>query len=306
MATIRRDHAREPGLCDRVFELLEEPFPGVSLARRAAEQFGAPWEAASTPFVIEVDGELVSHVGLLELPLRIDGADIVVGGVHGVVTRRRARRSGHYRRAMDELLAHADGSYPTLVLTTVHPEYFEAFGFRVVHEHVFTHPVTHGVARPGGRPADRRAPAIDLGRADDRALAHRLLAERAPVSDRLGVGPERCAWAFNEAGSDLRYAAELHTLISGELVERTLRLYDLVGPAVPALDRVLAAWGEPVDRVVTFFSPDQLGAPFSAVPHDLDGGPDALEPGVRATVLMVRGPWPSASRPAMLPRPGRC
>jgi hypothetical protein len=117
----RASYGDEPALGDRVFELLEEPFPGISAARRGAERFGARWEDASTPFVVEVEGALVSHVGLLELPLRVGGHDLVAGGVHGVVTRRAEHRRGHYRRAMEAMLAHAADRYETLVITTLHP-----------------------------------------------------------------------------------------------------------------------------------------------------------------------------------------
>lgn len=236
----QRTYAEEPGLANRVFDLLEEPFPGVSAARRQAADFGAPWEEASTPFVVEVGGELVAHVGLLELSLRVEGCDLVAGGVHGVVTRGTQRRRGHFRAALEELVEVAADRYPTLVLTTQHPEYFAPFGFRVLPELVFSRQLDHPGAR--GRPARR----LDPGHDADRRLLHRLLAA------------------------------------------------------------VVAAWDGPVERVVAFFSPDRLGAAFEAVPLDLAGGPDALEPREPGTALMCRGPLPGGDRPRMLPRAGRC
>jgi hypothetical protein len=288
--------------------LLEEPFPGISEARRQAAAFGAPWEEASTPFVVEVDGELLGHVGLLELPLRVAGHDVLAGGVHGVVTKASARRRGHFRAAIEALLDVADHRYETLVLTTLHPVYFEDFGFRVLPEHVFSCHRDRSPA-PSTPPARRLDPGVDA----DRHLLHRLLASRAPVSDVLGIGPERSVWAFYEAGADLRYLEGHDVVVSAERVGTTLRLYDVVGAddggrldEIAPLDDIVGAWGAGIDRVVAFFSPDRLGAAFDPAPHDLDGGPDALEPGEPNTVLMCRGPFPGEGQPRMLPRAGRC
>jgi hypothetical protein len=147
---------------------------------------------------------------------------------------------------------------------------------------------------------------LDLGREDDRRLMHRLLDHRAPVSTALGVGPEKAVWAFYEAASELRYSRELDLVIVAERVGRALRLYDVVGPRLSPLERIVEVLGGPVDRVVAFFSLDRLAATYATAAHDLEGGPDSLEPGVRNTVLMVRGPFPLGGRPVMLPRPARC
>jgi predicted N-acetyltransferase YhbS len=282
-----------------LFDLLEETFPGVDAARAAAERFGAPWESVSTPFVREERGRILSHVGLLSLPLVVGGRPMVVGGVHAVATRAALRRQGLYRSVMERLLSYADARYQTMILTTVHPEYFEPFGFRIVPESVFLIDV-----EPRRRSSTARK--LDLAHEPDRRLMHRLLESRAPVSERLGIGADKAVWAFYEAGSELRYSRELDLVVIAERAGRALRLYDLVGPVVPPLGAVLDAIQEPVDRVVAFFAPDRLGATWEAVPHDLEGGETSLEPGIRNTVLMVRGPFAVSGRPLMLPRPGRC
>src|SRR5262245_9520682 len=99
-----------------LFDLLEETFPGVDAARARAQEFGATWESVSTPFVVEERGRILSHVGLLSIPLVIDGRRVVVGGVHGVATRAELRRRGLYRSLMERLLPHADARNATLIL----------------------------------------------------------------------------------------------------------------------------------------------------------------------------------------------
>ncbi len=298
---LRASYSSDAALGDRVFDLLEVVFPGIRSARAHGEAFGTTWESVSTPFVArDADGRILAHVGLMSFPLTVLGQSVTAAAVHGVATRPDQRRQGLYRAALEELLAFAAARHPTLVLTTSHPEYFEPFGFRVVPESVFRAHVRPG---PGG-PAART---LDLpGSAADRALMHRLLESRAPVSQVLGVGPEKACWAFYEFRSPVRYLPELDTAVVTERRGGRLFLYDVISSRLPRLDELLPALGEGVGEVVACFAPDRLGGPFEAEPHDLGGGPLALQPGEAGWVFMVRGPFAAEGRPLMLPRPARC
>jgi predicted N-acetyltransferase YhbS len=300
---LRRDYSRDPTLGDRVFELLGIVFPEIPLARHRAlaERFGAPWEAASTPFVHEAAGRVVSHVGLLTLPLLVRGRLVAAGGVHGVATHPDRRRRGLYRALMEELLGFASERYDTLVLTTARPDYFEPFGFRVVPERIFT----LRAPPPARRRLETRR--LDLADPADRALMHRLLDQRAPLSDVLCLGPaEKCVWGFYEAASVLTYAPSLDLALIAEQSGRLLRIIDVIASRVPTLDSVLETWGMPVSEVLAFLNPDRMGGSFEAAPHDLAGGPRSLDPGGDNTWLMARGPFPAEGLPLMLPRPARC
>lgn len=300
--TFRRSYADDPGLVDRVFELLGAVWPDLPLAeaRVAAARFGAPWEAASTPFVREDGGGVVSHVGLLELSLFVNGQIQRTGGVHGVATHPACRRQGLYRSVMVELLEWASPRYATLVLTTAHPEFFEPFGFRVCPEHVFVARV-RGVARPV--PARRLDP---LRHAADRELLHRLIERRVPLSRVLSLAPEKSVWGFTELASEIRYAANVDIAVVAERAGPVLRVYDVIAGRTPDLAQVLAVWGEPVEEVVTFFNPDRMGDGFVAVPHPVAGGELSMDAAGDNTWLMVRGRGLPAGSPMMLARGGRC
>jgi predicted N-acetyltransferase YhbS len=299
--THRRSYQADPTLGDRVFDLLDAVWPGVPLraARAGAEGLGAPWEEASTPFVVEDRGAVVSHVGLLPLPLFVGGREVVAGGVHGVATHPARRRRGHCRAIMDELLAWAEPRYETLVLTTAHPEYFQPFGFRVVSESAFARAVCRGRT-------STRSRALDLGSADDRSIVRRLLGRRAPLSEILSAGREQAVWAFAEAGGALRYSAELDAVVAGETRGATLALFDVVAATVPSLQQVADSWPDPVEEVIAFFTPDRLATDFRPEPHDLRGGGRSMDVGVDNTCLMARGPFVPPGAAVMLGRPARC
>ncbi|MEH1808212.1 GNAT family N-acetyltransferase [Nostoc sp.] len=133
----KQSFSDDSSLSDKLFDLMEVIFPGISSLAECARKLGASWETASTPFIRFHDHIAITHVGVLKIPMQIMGQRLTVGGVHGVATRAEYRRRGYYREVMEEVLGYCDRLYETLVLTTPQPEFYLPFGFRVVEEHIF-------------------------------------------------------------------------------------------------------------------------------------------------------------------------
>lgn len=279
----------DPRLSARLFNLLEDVFPGVSAGAQRARQIGAAWEDASIPFVWEKDGVVVAHAGLLEVPLKLMGQDVRAAGVHAVCTRPEYRRRGYCRSLIEELLAFAEGRYETLFLTTDQPGLYTPFGFRVLGEHLFV-----AAAGSPGNPAGARP--LNLSQDGDRALLLQLLARRDPVSEVVGVGVEQAVFCYYAGDQPLVWIEALNAIVWGQVQAETLHLYDVVTPHMPSLEALLAHVAEPVERTAVYFSPDKLDTPTQPFAHILDG--DSL--------LMVRGPFAAEGQPFMLPRTARC
>jgi hypothetical protein len=241
----------------------------------------------STPFLSIEDGRVVSHVGVIELELVLMGRRTTLGTVHGVATDPSLRRGGRYRKAMEALLAHCDTLYETLILTTEHPEYFEPFGFRRLAEHVFTAACTS----PGGTDGFRMLDPADTG---DVEILHRLLSNRAPVSDVVGVVNEKAVFCFNEARSPLPYCEDLDAVVVMDREGSRLSLHDVVAERIPPVSELLAQIARPIDEVVFCFTPDRFSAEAVPVPglfeHD---GPSHL---------MARGPFAPEGHAFCVPR----
>ncbi len=284
----RRDFA-EPGLLPRILGLLGDVFPGFTESERIARMRGLRWEACSTPFVVEDDGDVVAHVGVLDLPLVLGGSEVLAGGVHAVATHARCRGRGLMRRLMEEALAHCDVHYATLVLTTDQPALYERFGFRTVPEHRFVCDAPGPAGRDAGRP-------LDLARGEDVALLHDRLRTRAPVSPTLGVVRELPVFLFDTARASLTDFPDLGAVVWSTRDGATLRLHDVVAREVPPLREILLRVASPVARVECYFVPDLLGADFRAEPWLLDGEEH----------LMARGPFVAEAVPVILPRSARC
>lgn len=284
---MRHSFSDNPALSERLFDLLDAVFPGVRQVARNARALGASWESVSTPFIHFEQGRAVSHVGVIELSLVLLGQTVTVGSIHGVATHPDVRRRGHFRRLMEEALEYCASRYETLILTTEHPEYFAPFGFRVVSEHLFTVKCDSAGGGDGFRLLDTR-------QASDLALLHRLLEARQAVSQVVGVVNEKAVFCFNEGSRLLHYAADLDVIVCMGLEETRLKLFDIVGPKIPPLARVLERIPRRLDEVAICFSADQLAVEAEATPYVLDhDGP---------SYLMVRGPFAAEGHPFTLQR----
>jgi GNAT superfamily N-acetyltransferase len=287
----QRSFFEDPTLSDRLFDLLEIVFPGLGISKAAemGRKLGAPWEAASTPFMRFHDDAVISHVGVLEIPMRLMGENVTVGGVHGVCTHPEFRRRGYYRQIMEEVLNYCDRRYETLILTTAQPELYQPFGFRVMEEHIF-------IAKCQSRSHIDGFRQLNLSEADDVKLLNRLLETREPVSNIVGIFNEKAVFFVNQATSPLYYAQDLDVILCMEVENTQLKLFDLVGTKICPLTAILERIAQPIEEVLIHFSPDCLNVDAQAFPHILDG--DSL--------LMVRGSFSAQEKHFMLPRSARC
>lgn len=288
--SLQGSFADDPHLSDRLFDLLAAVFPDIELRQLAAvaRDLGASWESASTPF-IKFEGErAIAHVGVLELPLCIMGQSIKAGGIHAVATHPDFRRRGHYRDCMEAALEYCDSRYETLLLTTSQPELYQPFGFQVIPESAFVLPCSMQGQQQGMR-------VLNLQDSGDRALLNRLLDTRIPVSNVVGVYPEKALFFVNEASRSLYYAPALDALIVMELENQHLHLFDVVMHQPLSLTQLLEQIPEPIEKVTFYFSPDRFNVQAEAIPQVLE-----------EAHLMVRGAFAAVGQPLMLPRSARC
>ncbi|MDQ3037109.1 MAG: GNAT family N-acetyltransferase, partial [Myxococcota bacterium] len=164
-----------------IVDLLGSVWHHVPSAIERAHRWGGDWFELSTPFVRAEGARAVSVVGVIEMPLRVAGADVIAAGIHGVCTRPAHRGHGHFRAAMEEALRFADSFASVALLWTEQPAIYERFGFRRVVEEIVRVELDPPSAR-GERP--RR---LDPERDDDLALLRRALDARAPISERLAT-----------------------------------------------------------------------------------------------------------------------
>ncbi|EFB42374.1 MULTISPECIES: GNAT family N-acetyltransferase [Parachlamydia] len=90
--------------------LLDESFPGIRdvIIRRKA--LGFSWEASKL-FIKQEQGNILSHVALLECPMLIEGKWHKIGVLHGICTHSAHRGCGLAMELIREALQWAKGRY---------------------------------------------------------------------------------------------------------------------------------------------------------------------------------------------------
>jgi GNAT superfamily N-acetyltransferase len=268
---------RDPRRRGQLQAVLASAFPSLPAKVDAARALGFDWDAVTTPFVELVDDRIVSHVGVLDVPLRLDGRAVRVAGIHAVCTLPAYRRRGHYRSAMERALAFVEPRWELSQLYTDEPALYEPFGFRV-------EPTRRWEADRGGSdPTVAGARPIDpLG---DLPALVAALSRRTPLSHRYAAMDD--GWLFGIdallSTGDLSLVwrvPELDAFVAGRLEGERFTLCDVIAtelPGWPALAVRLPGRGP----VRLAFTPDRFPA---ARPRLLGPAEDGC--------YMVRGPFP--------------
>ena len=286
---------RDPAARARIYELFDATWPGMENAIHASEAAGAVWHEQSVAFVAWDGPKAVAHAGVMEFPVVLDGVRTRVSGIHAVCTRPEYRMKGLSRRLVMEALAHSATRTKTSILGTGDSLLYTRYGFRAIPQTLFEAPAPR--VDPGG---DRFRP-LSGSSPDDLHLLHRLLEARAPLSRTLASVDPGWLFIIDEMLSGrgkfkrLHYAPDLDAVAAYVIVERTLKLYDVVAARIPSLSEIVSRLGVGIDRVELHFTPDVMDAPGAK--------PIAS---VIDDELMAIGPFPPEGKPLVLPPLARC
>jgi predicted N-acetyltransferase YhbS len=281
----------DPALRSDTLALLGRHWTRLPTAVDRARTWSADWYEHSTPFLHVEAGRVIAHVGVLEIPVMLDGRPQTIAGVHAVCCDREHRGRGHVRALMQRALAWVDERWTTSVLWANDPAIYGRFGFVAREESIFVGPVR------GGSSSSLRSLALD--RPDDVAFLRERLARRTPLSERAGTAEP--GWlalidlALWSPGPNLAYVPELECIVVYGVRERFLDLYDVIGEAIPPLHELARRLGPRIDTAVLYCSPDRLEAPGLVA-----------EPTTLIDTLMVRGRWPLAGQPFAFSPIARC
>jgi GNAT superfamily N-acetyltransferase len=233
----------------------------------------------------DADGRCVANVSSCAMPLVVQGRKVEARGFQSVAVRPELRGRGLFRDLMQQALTWCDRRAPLLLLTTVNPDLYRRFGFRVVPE--------HRIVGPAPPPDTAARPARRLDLRGDLPLIKRLLDSREPVSDFVGLRHFGAMFLMNVAKSARMRLDHIEDhdaiVVSDRRQYGPFTLHDVVGRRIPSLAVILGALGLGPDDVDIRLPTDKLGY----------AGEQAL-PG-KDTVLMARGRFVDGTQPFMLP-----
>jgi len=269
--------------------LLEEAFPGMGATIVRCEKIGYPWN--STPFVKKQEGVAISHVGLLDYPMVIQGVLHNVGAIHAVSTKAAYRRQGYASDLLQEALHFAEKRYECTILFTEIPAFYKKFSFRYLEEHRFHLPCK---ASQGTKSL------LPVSSPKDDPLFRHCFQNRAALSHLLWIKDQGTIASYNTLFAtypmywSLHYSPFFSGFLSYEIKNRELHLFDIIASKIPSLEVILDHLPAAIDVIYFYFSPDLLTDKATAQPYLYDHGH-----------FLVHGNFPKLS-PFMIPPLSRC
>lgn len=236
-----------------LFTFLDQSFPGMHANMNHCEAIGFPW--ASKPFIKEENGEIVSHVGVLEYPTLINGKFRKIAAIHAVCTKESHRGKQIASDLMKKTLAAVTQTHEAVVLYTGIPEFYERLSFKKIQEYRFHLPLAH---KRGTRSFHH------VVSPKDDNLFKRLYKEAVPLSNRVWVKDDGTIASFNALYAtyptywSFAYSPSLNVMISWHIEGKTLHLYDVVGSQIPTLEEILEHLPKDIAEIYFYFSPDLL------------------------------------------------
>lgn len=270
-------------------DLLEESFPGIKANIKRCETLGFPWK--SKPFIREEKGEIVSHVGFLEYPMRIGNRLHQAGALHAICTKMTHRGRGFASKLIQEVLHWAEKQYEFVILFTEIPNFYKKFSFQYIQEYRFH------LACKRSKGSKSLTPVTSP---KDNALFLSCFHNRTPLSNHLWVKDNGSIASFNTLFAtyptywSLHYSSSLNAMISYELKGKTLHLFDIISNDIPSLDSIFDHLPQAIDEIYFYFSPDRLTNAAIPESYIYDKG-----------YFLVHGNWPHV-RPFMISPLSRC
>lgn len=275
----------------KIYSLFDSVWPGLGSSIPKAAAAGACWHEVSQAFVKWVDGRAVSHAGVIEIPLIVDGQEQIVGAIHAVCTLKDQRKKGYSRECMEQALAYCDERYSVCQLLTDRPILYERYGFKSYPFVNYHRALDEGYVKAKAglfAPIDPSAP-MDLAR------LHEGLQNRAPVSQRIASRDSGWLLIIDEVLEQqgikrISYCEELNVHIVYEIKDRVLHVLDVMTTEWIDFNALIRRVPGSFNEVVLYFTPDRWS-------HESFESRDFNE-----WVYMVRGDFPLNARDFCYPR----
>jgi len=270
-------------------DLLDEAFPGIKPTLSRYETLG--FHEESTHFVKEFKGKPIAHVGVWEYPIMVDGQCIKAGALSAICTSKSHRGQGLASALIQEALDWTEERYEFAMLFTSIPDFYQKLSFQVIQE--YRSYLTFRHKKGSQKLATLTFP-------QDNALVVRCFQEREALSNNLWTKDYGAFACFNAlfltfpTYASFYYSPSLDAILSFEIKDKSLHLFDIIAKKLPSLDQILEHLPEDIEEIYFYFCPDKIASQANPEPYLYD-----------KTYLMVHGKWPY-DKPFMISHLSRC
>ncbi len=238
-------------LFDLCMILLDKVFPGCKAFAKQGEKLGALWSETSMPFIVEDEGKIIAHLGVIPLNFILNGKNLRIAALHGICVEPEHRGKGLFKNLMAEALDYCQQHFDSVILFTDKPKLYFSFGFKVIEQSDFV--VNH--KKTDSENSDLKK--LDFNNPDDFKILIEMLNKHIRLSNSVEV-EQKSLFILNMMDKPIFYSKKLETIISYTVSNNILFIEYLLTKEKHSLKKIAASIPEKFDKIILQFCPDQF------------------------------------------------
>ncbi len=215
-------------------------------------KYGARWDKNSLPFIIENNGEVIAHLGVIPLDMMLNQEKRHIAAIHGICVQETFRGRGLFKQLMQEALNYIENNFDAALLFTDKPNLYKQYKFSVLPEYDFI------INSPDMSKAVSDLRILSLDNADDLKIIMDLLSDHLPLSDQMSIINEPTIFVLNNLNQKIFYSSKFNAIITYEVSNNNLYIKNIVAKEQYRLSNVVGLISENYDKIILQFFPDKF------------------------------------------------
>lgn len=246
------NYATDPTLFIRCINLIDSIFPGIKNVAITGIKYNACWDKISLPFIVEENGEIIAHVGIIPLEVMLNEKKRHVAAIHGICVKEVFRGRGLFKQLMREALKYIENNFDASLLFTDKPSLYKAYNFTILPEFDFM------INSYDINKTDSDLRILSLDNADDLKITQDLLSDHLALSNQMSLINETTIFILDNLNKKIYFSDKLNAIIIYEITNNTLYIKDILTRKQRCLSDFIALIPENYDKIILQFCPDKF------------------------------------------------
>lgn len=214
------------------------------------------WNDEYFPYTFFDGDQAVANVSAFPLAMNINGDYTNFIGIQSVMTDPDYRKNGLMKILFKKMLDDLNKKCKGFILFTSSPQLYTPFGFKVIKQHYFKKDFNQQTFKQIS-PLRKFDPFKDL---DHLKFLNEVFKKREPLSSIFAPLSYLGCLYFNLYNpwiyEKLFFIDQLKTIIVFEVLDGTLRIFDIIGETIPSLEELCSYIPYPFNTIEFYFNPD--------------------------------------------------
>ena len=246
------NYAVDSTLFPRCIDLIESVFPGIKTIAMSGMKYNACWDKISLPFIIEENGAVIAHLGVIPFNLMLNHKRCTIAALHGICVKDNFRGKGLFKQLMQEALEYIENNFEASLLFTDNPQLYTKYDFSVLPEYNFI------INSFNISKTDSDLKVLSLDNENDLKAIKHLLSDHLPLSNQISLINETNMFLLDNLNKKIVYSESLNVLIVFEIIDNTLYINDIISQRQYPLSHIINLIHEDFSKIIVQFCPDKF------------------------------------------------